>query len=457
MNAKVYLQYLKEHGKQASLSTILDAKEERVRRQQEYLCQGETLLCFTLNVPGACKRCELFDKGFQRGCELILQQLSWHRVAIKKQEIVCSGAGCELYVLCDADSLRIKRLMLQIEENDDFGRLLDIDVLRNDGSKISRSDVGMEPRRCLLCEEAAAVCGRSRAHSYEDLLLKLIDVLQEYFADEFLDRVASNAARALLYEVAASPKPGLVDRCNSGSHRDMDFFTFIDSAAVLAPYFRGFAQQGRELAEQPVEQILPQLRYPGRLAEEQMKKITHGVNCHKGIIFSLGVICCALGMRYEQGKAFNVHETLQLSKEICAALLDDFKSITEPHSYGERLYIQYGIKGIRGEAAEGYPSVENVALPALRNYLKQGLSLNDAGAWTLLELLVVTEDSNILARSDIETLRMVQKQAQDLLNAPERSMDLLNDLDRRFIQQNLSPGGCADLLALTYFLHFMDE
>ena len=52
---------------------------------------------------------------------------------------------------------------------------------------------------------------------------------------------------------------------------------------------------------------------------------------------------------------------------------------------------------------------------------------------------------------------MVQKQAQDLLNAPERSMDLLNDLDRRFIQQNLSPGGCADLLALTYFLHFMDE
>ena len=169
------------------------------------------------------------------------------------------------------------------------------------------------------------------------------------------------------------------------------------------------------------------------------------------------MICCALGMRYEQGKAFNVHETLQLSKEICAALLDDFKSITEPHSYGERLYIQYGIKGIRGEAAEGYPSVENVALPALRNYLKQGFSLNDAGAWTLLELLVVTEDSNILARSDIETLRMVQKQAQDLLNAPERSMDLLNDLDRRFIQQNLSPGGCADLLALTYFLHFMDE
>ena len=54
----------------------------------------------------------------------------------------------------------------------------------------------MEPRRCLLCEEAAAVCGRSIAHSYEDLLLKMIDVLQEYFADEFLDRVASKAARA---------------------------------------------------------------------------------------------------------------------------------------------------------------------------------------------------------------------------------------------------------------------
>ena len=78
-----------------------------------------------------------------------------------------------------------------------------------------------------------------------------------------------------------------------------------------------------------IQEVLSQLRYPGRLAEEKMNQSTHGVNCHKGIIFSLGVICCAIGMRYEQGKSFSVHETLQLSKEICTSLLDDFKDIKD--------------------------------------------------------------------------------------------------------------------------------
>ena len=30
-------------------------------------------------------------------------------------------------------------------------------------------------------------------------------------------------------------------------------------------------------------------------------------------------------------------------------------------------------------------------------------------------------------------------------------------LDQKFISENLSPGGCADLLALTLLLHFMKE
>ncbi len=457
MNAKSYLQLLKCEGVRATLTEILDAKEQRVQRQKEFLQQGETLICFTLNIPGACKRCDLFDRGFQRGCELIVQQLEWHRIPIKKQEIICQNAGCELYILCETEALQIKRLMLQIEENDDFGRVLDIDVLRSDGSKISRSDVGMPARRCLLCGEQASVCGRSRAHTYEGLLLRVIEILQESFANDFLNRVAANAARALLYEVAATPKPGLVDRSSSGSHCDMDVFTFIDSASVLAPCFRRFAEQGRTLSECTVDEILPKLRYPGRQAEALMNQVTRGVNCHKGIIFSMGVICCALGMRYEQRKTFDVHETLQLTKEICASLLDDFRQIKEPRSYGEKLYIDYGIKGIRGEAAEGYPSVENVALPALKSYLSKGYSLNDAGVWTLMELLAVTEDSNILTRSNMETLKCVQQHAADLLASSKRDLRDIMELDRQFIQKNLSPGGCADLLALTYFLYFMEE
>ena len=457
MNASAYLQYLQKQETPATLMEILDAKELRVQKQNELLTEGSTLICFTLNIPGAYKRSSLFDKGFQQGCELILQQLHWHGIRIQKEEKNASPAGLELYILCNADAMHIKRLMVQIEENDQFGRLLDIDVLKNDGCKISRSDIGMNPRRCLICDDRAAACGRSRKHSYEELLLRTVQILQDRFSQQFMDRVAENSVRALLYEVAASPKPGLVDRFNSGSHRDMDLFTFIDSSAVLAPYFRCFAELGMKLAHYPVEGILAQLRYPGRLAEEAMKQRTHGVNCHKGIIFSLGVICCAVGMRYEQGREFDIHETLQLSKEICSSLLDDFKNITEPKTYGEKLYVNYGIRGIRGEAANGYPSVEHIALPALEKYLQNGFLLNDAGVWTLIELLAITEDSNILTRSDMKTLEKVQAQAKSLLAQKNRDLSLITEMDQQFIADNLSPGGCADLLALTYFLHFMGE
>ena len=284
-----------------------------------------------------------------------------------------------------------------------------------------------------------------------------IHILQTHFAEEFLNKTAANAARALLYEVATTPKPGLVDRRNSGSHKDMDIFTFLDSTAVLTPYFRAFAERGIELSAMDPKKVLPHLRYPGRQAEEAMLRITGGVNSHKGIIFSMGVFCAAMGMLYGQEQTLTAAAILRRSGEICHSLMDDFKEMKVPHSYGERLYAEHGISGIRGEASQSYPSVGNIGLPALQRYLQSGMSLNDAGAWTLLELLCSTEDSNILARSDLETLRSVQAQVREVLVSEDRSMSIIEELDRQFVEKNISPGGCADLLALTYFLYFTEH
>jgi holo-ACP synthase/triphosphoribosyl-dephospho-CoA synthase len=237
----------------------------------------------------------------------------------------------------------------------------------------------------------------------------------------------------------------------------MDIFTFIDSTAVLTPYFRRFAEKGMEFSTMAPGEVLQHLRYPGRCAEAAMLEMTKGVNSHKGIIFSMGVICTAMGMLYGQGKTLTADEILDLSGEICSSLMDDFKQMNVPRSYGEKLYAEHGISGIRGEASQGYPTVRNVGLPAMRKYLNQGMSLNDAGAWTLLELLSATEDSNIITRSDVETLRSVQQQVREALNKNDRSEELLNELDSEFIAKNISPGGCADLLALTYFLYFTEQ
>lgn len=457
MNAKTYLKQLLCEQEAATLQDILNGKEARAEKQKVLLQKGYPLLCFSLNIPGSYKRSPLFDKGFETGCELILQQLNWQHIPLIYTEKNAASSGCELYVLFDGDAVTVKRHMVTVEESNPLGRLFDIDILRQDGSKVSRTQLGFPPRSCLLCNEPAFLCGRSQKHSYEDLLLKTIQILYDDDATKFVEKVTAQAMRALLYEVSTYPKPGLVDRYNNGSHKDMDYFTFLDSTAVLNPFLRQFVELGRQYADYHPKEVLPLLRYPGLQAEETMKRSTKGVNCHKGIIFSLGVICCAIGMRYEQGLPFSVSETLQVTKQICSSLLDDFEKMKQPRSAGERLYWRYGIKGIRGEAASGYPTVELVGLPSLKRYVSLGLSLNDAGAWTLIELLCHTEDSNILSRSNEETLREVQKQCKTLLEQGEYDLKSLEALDQQFIHWNISPGGCADLLAITYFLYFMEQ
>lgn len=46
--------------------------------------------------------------------------------------------------------------------------------------------------------------------------------------------ISSFAIQAMLYEVSSYPSPGLVSPMSNGAHRDMDYFTFIDSTSVLS-------------------------------------------------------------------------------------------------------------------------------------------------------------------------------------------------------------------------------
>lgn len=79
--------------------------------------------------------------------------------------------------------------------------------------------------------------------------------------------VGAFAVESMLCEVAATPKPGLVDRENNGAHTDMDFFTFLVSASALHDTFDRMAQTGWEQGTQPLETLLPKLREIGKAAE----------------------------------------------------------------------------------------------------------------------------------------------------------------------------------------------
>lgn len=431
--------------RQVQIEDVLRARDARVQRQRGMLAaHASTLISFTMNIAGPIKNDPWIERGFQEGVFRIESVLRARRIPILDSNACIAFTGCEKIWCVDAQPESAKRWMRLIEEQDALGRLFDIDVIAPDGSKIERA----QERLCLICNAPVRSCARSRAHSAEMLYKRTHEILESFFRDQFAERVSGLAQRALLCELAVTPKPGLVDFENSGAHRDMDRFTFINSACLLRAYFEQCVRIGMQREKTAFERI----RSLGQQAESAMLKATDGVNTHKGALFSLGILCCAAGMQF--GGAFSIDALFQCGAELAKASLSDFEQLpTAQKTGGEAQYVHWGLTGARGEAALGFPSVREVALPALRQALAEGCDWNDAALTALLALMRVVSDSNVLRRAGCDGLRTVQREAQQA----EMEHASLREMNARFEQLRLSPGGCADLLAVAFFVHFVDR
>ena len=446
---------------EVSLMEMLDARERRAQRQMQLLQQyGTTLICFTMNIAGPVKNSPLIRRGFEMGRRLLEQQLMVAKAKILHFEEINENTGNEAIFVLDCDALTAKRAAVIIEDHTEAGRLFDMDVLRPDGSKVDRQELKLDARRCLLCGGIAQNCARSRTHTVQQLQERTQQLLETALAHYDAKRIARLACQALLYEVAVTPKPGLVDRANSGSHQDMDFFTFQASAAALWPYFETCAEIGMDTRQLLPEQTFARLRVPGMMAEGEMLRSTGGVNTHKGAIFSLGILCAALGRmgwEYADKPEWLLYECSQMT----AGLVEkDFAGLTAENAKtaGQKLYLRHGITGVRGQAEAGFPAVLKVGLPKLEEGLSKGLSINDAGCAALLSMLAAAADTNIISRSDYETQQRIALETAILLQkTPFPEEAVLKQMDQDFIEKNLSPGGTADLLAMTYFLYLLKE
>ncbi len=302
-----------------------------------------------------------------------------------------------------------------------------------------------------------------------------------YKTRELSETLRELAVRALLYEVSATIKPGLVDRMNCGAHTDMDFYTFVDSGVKLGQYFGAITESIEKTYERggvdfkEANLIFEMLKYHGQRAEQMMLEVTKGINTHKGAIFSFGLITGAsmelllLNSRIEgqNDKLFTDSGTFlfQLRNRIQSYMIPEmasfFKALKEPHTYGEKQYLSLGLTGARGEAASGYESIFKFGLPALKRSLNQGLSLNDAMVQTLLSFMAHVEDSNVMGRRDRRTLEESQAKAHSILSTGGMECDegkkMVINYDAWCIRENISHGGCADLMAATVFLHLIEN
>jgi len=270
--------------------------------------------------------------------------------------------------------------------------------------------------------------------------------------------------KAILLEVSSHPKPGLVSAISMGSHRDMNILTFMVSSASIAPVFFLCAQAGRN-HHGAIAELLPILRKIGAWGEKKLLETTKGVNTQRGILFAAGILCGAAGYLSQKTSSYK-HEELfcvvsQLTEGIVFRELVNLDKNKGEFTAGEQLYLKYQVTGIRGEVEEGFPSVKEAGLPAFISAIDKGVNLNYCLIHTLISLMTCVKDTTILWRKNDKVLREVQSQAKKILQQgsvfTKQGMDLIMELDRRFIKDNISPGGSADLLAVTIGTYLLEN
>ena len=288
--------------------------------------------------------------------------------------------------------------------------------------------------------------------------------------------IAHLATQALQAELDTTPKPGLVDKDNNGAHRDMDYALMQLSINTLHPYFVRLAFLG-------FADTLPShtvIRNAGIEAEKAMLEATNGVNTHKGALFSMGLAVVAAA--YEEKKAAANKEergkereeeylsSLQLTIKALAASFPD-TSGTHGSKAKQLSNGTTTIKGALDNAREGYEKLFAEWLPFYNERRKS----HDAHALhkTLLRIMCDLDDTNVIYRTNVATAEEVKQEARALLASFEEayaaedkekcasaieekcaSAELLalKDMDRRYTERNISPGGAADMLSLTVFI-----
>ncbi|MGX2966875.1 triphosphoribosyl-dephospho-CoA synthase CitG [Ursidibacter sp. B-7004-1] len=443
-------------GKTIELAELLDAREQRVCLQQRLLAEfQQPVLSITLLAVGSVKKNALFDYLFAKCLEKVTACFAALAIQPTAQHIRPLDSGHEALFVLPIDPVALKKAMIALEESSPLARLWDLDVIDLSGRSISRTELSFPTRQCLVCAADAKICARARKHQFDEIMAQIQAKAINYAMAE---QIAELAHQALLEEAYLTPKPGLVDRANSGAHRDMDLQSFERSANALKPFWRDFVLYGSTTQQTDSLQIFAEIRPLGLQAEQAMLAATAGVNTHKGAIFSFGLACCAIGRLYATKQAVNTASILafvqEMTKGLSQELADYPKSL--PITAGVRLYRAYGVTGARGEAEQGFPLVKQ-HLHHLQNETPNSPMWQTKLLTLLLNLLSSNADTNVLHRGGMDGLHFVQQQAKRILEEQdtEKRIAKLIEFDTACIERNLSAGGSADLLALTIFFHLL--
>lgn len=249
--------------------------------------------------------------------------------------------------------------------------------------------------------------------------------------------IAELAEKAIHDELETTPKPGLVDCKDNGAHYDMDFPLMDKSIKALRPYFICLAQSGFQTDLPSYDEI----RRIGVKAETAMFHTTHGVNTYKGALFAIGLTIVSAAHVYYKKKVIDI----ELLRHNISTLARQFPKTKGTH--GEIVASRYHVTGAREHACEAFPQLFAQWLPFFGNCATNPYRFHK----TLLFIMSSLNDTNVFYRGGEKAVKETKERSGILLK--NFTLDGLEAMNRWMIQENISPGGSADMLSLTAFIH----
>ncbi|HXE40706.1 MAG TPA: triphosphoribosyl-dephospho-CoA synthase [Azonexus sp.] len=254
-----------------------------------------------------------------------------------------------------------------------------------------------------------------------------------------LERLATALAQGAALELYLTPKPGLVDLADRGSHPDLSLAIMERSVQLVGAYLDELVRS--LVAGEPFAcQKNIAIRAERRLLDEL------GTNTHKGYIFLSGMLLIA---RWQAASA----DESAIRRALTALAEDFFKAGEEESSHGRRAREKYRTGGIVLESIDGFPSVFEEALPAFRESMKQKGCFSTASFAMLARLMQTVDDTTTLHRGGPPGLARVKRDGRRLERIIADGDDYighLRALNRSYVRINLTMGGVADMLGLAY-------
>jgi triphosphoribosyl-dephospho-CoA synthase len=272
-------------------------------------------------------------------------------------------------------------------------------------------------------------------------------------SDLFPLDLSTLAVASLIEEAELTPKPALVDRRGNGAHHDLDLTRLRRSAQSLQD---GFADIARVAAvENPPLRQREKIGRIGRDMERHMLAATDGSNAHRGAIWALGLLVAAAAHRRSDRNATGI-----AAEAAALARLPD-RFAPRALSNGEWVRLRFGTAGARGEARAAFPHAIRVGLPTLRAARGRGVPEDCARLDALMAIMASLDDTCLLHRGGFAALETAKAGAQSVLatggTAALAGHERLHRLHTELMARWASPGGSADLLAVTLFLDRLER